>query len=338
MGDHMALPPENFNRSPRLDSRDAGAIDTYVTGAINPPWSSASWESALAAGAPGSRAPRELKDALETFRVQIQLAEGTRARLFRPVRGPRRISLPERAHGDTSVRILLTRDGRTGYPRRLNQVGLDDLVFCHPMRDFARRNGQTNKPVAFSSRTVGDLIACESQHERRFAILADWNVDVVHIASQPFTIDFPPGHELDSHTPDFVLISADGVVVIVDVKWPSDAMKTEVLERHATVKRVLAQAGMQHAVWADSPRVFTENLANFAAARVPDDLMRDLALKLIGSYRPGITVAAILNAVAEVHRVPTSTSLVVLRRLLWDHQFAIDMSTPFSREAQLWRT
>jgi hypothetical protein len=295
------------------------------------------WESALTAGKSNRTTSRELEAALEKLRLQIQLAEGTRARLFRPIRGPGRVSLPKRNPGDGSVRILLTRDGRMAYSRRLNQVGLDDLVFCHPMRVFSRRQGQTNKPVAFFSRTVGDLVACESQHERRFAILADWHETVVHIASQPFTIDFPPGHELDSHTPDFLLISACGVIVIVDVKWPSDAMNTEVLERHAIVKRVLMQAGMQHVVWTDAPRVFTENLANFAAARVPADLMRDLAPKLIATYRPGISIATLLQKVAEVHCVPTSTSLVVLRRLLWDHQFAIDMSAPFSQEAQVWR-
>jgi len=295
-----------------------------------------SWEDALLAvkGRPGLR---EVHAALEVLRAQVQLAEGTRARLFRPIRGPRRIRLPERVAGDVSVRILLTHNGSSAFARRLNQVSLRDLILCHPMRDFSRRHGQTNKPVAYFSRTVGDLVACESQHERRFLILADWHESVAHIAAQPFTIDFPPGHELDSHTPDFVLITASGIVVVVDVKWPSDAINTDVVRRHAIVERVLAEAGMRHVVWADAPRIITENLANFAAARVPDGMMRDLTPKLIAAHRPGIRVRTFLDAVAEVHRIPTSTTLVVLRRTLWEHTFVVDMFAPFTVDTKLWR-
>lgn len=309
--------------------RDTGANPASLGGGP-------SWEEALLA-VKGGHGLREVSAALEVLRAQIQLAEGMRARLSRPIRGPRRIRLPERSAGDVSVRILLTHNGSSAFSRRLNQVSLRDLVLCHPMRDFSRRHGQTNKPVAYFSRTVGDLVACESQHERRFLILADWHEGVAHIAAQPFTIDFPPGHEFDSHTPDFVLISATGVVVVVDVKWPSDAIDAEVVRRHAIVECVLAKAGMRHVVWADAPRIITENLANFAAARVPDGMMGELTPKLIAAHRPGIRVRSLLDAVAEVHRTPTSTTLVVLRRMLWDHKFVVDMFTPFTVDAELWR-
>jgi hypothetical protein len=312
------------------ESRDVGA-------ALQSPAAAISWENAINAGKSAGRYPHELKAALETLRAEIQLAEGTRARLFRPIRGPRRIRLPDRTPGDKEVRILLSRDGRTGFARRLNQVDLKDLIFCHPMRDFSRRHGQGNKPVAYFSRTVGDLVACESQHERRFAILADWHEAVAHIAAQPFTIEFPPDHELDSHTPDFAVIGTSGAVVVVNVKWPSDAMNPDVVRRHEIVERLLATSGMQHVVWSGAPPVITENLANFAAARVPDTMMRDAAPKLLAAYRPGIRVRTLLEAVADVHHIPVSTGLVVLRRLLWDHQLEVDMLALFTVEAELRR-
>ena len=296
-----------------------------------------SWESALTAGKSDGAVPAELTAAMEKLRATIQLAEGTRARLFRPIRGPRRIRFPERAQGDMAARILLSRDGRTAYARRLNQVDLTDLVLCHPMREFSRRHGQTNKPVAFFSRTVGDLIACESQHERRFAILADWHEDVVHIAAQPFTIDFPPGHELDSHTPDFALIGASGAVVLVDVKWPAHAVDAAVLRRHASIRRTLAEAGMQHAMWATAAPTVTENIANFAAARAPEGIVRELGPKLIAAHQPGMRVEMLLETVHERHRILPATTLVVLRRLLWDHQLVVDMFAPFTTTTELWR-
>lgn len=205
------------------------------------------------------------------------------------------------------------------------------------MRDFSRRNGQKNKPVAFYSRTVGDLISCESQHERRFLVLADWHEGVVHIAAQPFTIQFPAGSALKSHTPDFVLISATGAIVVVDVKWPSHAFTEQTMRRHELVERTLREAGMQHVVWTDAPPVIGQNLANFAAARVPERLMRTIPAQLLGAHRPPMTVRALLEAVANVHGLPASTALVVLRRMLWDNQFTTDLMLPFTFDSTVGR-
>jgi len=279
--------------------------------------------------------PPQLAIALEAFGAQVRLGEGLRARLFRPVRGSNRIHFPERAQGDTSLRVLLSRDGRTATSLALNHVSLADLVMCHPMRTFSRRQGQTNKPVAYYSRTVGDLVACESQHERRFLMLADWHDDVVHIAAQPFTLEFPPGSELRSHTPDFALILRDGGVLVPDVKWPTDAIKEPVVRRHTIVRDVLARAGMQHVVWTDAPQAVTENLAFFAAARVPTGLLRDLAPRLTQGFRPGITVEALTTDVSRTHNLATMTLLVVLRRLLWDRVFRVDMLVPFTLRSEL---
>lgn len=320
------------DRQPMVQAHDDGP-DAETFGAVAS--LAALWESALDAGASEGKSSRELATALGQLRAEIRLGEGTRARLFRPIRGPRRIRLPKRSPGDTSVRFLLTRDGRKGYARRSSQVSVTDLILCHPMRDFSRRHGQTNKPVAFYSRTVGDMVACESQLERRFALLADWHQNVAHIAAQPFTLDFPEGHELGSHTPDFVLISSCGTVVVVDVKWPSSAVSAETVHRHEIVACVLATAGMQHVVWSGTPQVITQNLAHFAAARVPDRLLRDAASKLFAAHRPGMRAGSLIQSAAVDYTLPELTGLVVLRRLLWDHQFTVDMSSPFTLDSEV---
>ena len=327
-------PPARFAALSTADSRQS--VDRVGGEGSRPPLST-SWD-----GAVGSRGlehmPAALRTELDRFALELQLGEGKRARLFRPIRGPRRISLPERQPRDEATRVLLSRDGRTGYARALNQVSFEDLVHCHPMRDFARRNGQKNKPVAFYSRTVGDLVSCESQHERRFMVLADWHEGVVHIAAQPFTLQFPTGSTIKSHTPDFVLIGSSGAIVVVDVKWPSHALSETTIRRHKLVERTLAEAGMQHVVWTEAPAILDQNLANFAAARVPDRFMRELPAQLLGAYRPGMSVRGVLTAAAERHGVPASTGLVVLRRMLWDHQFTIDMTLPFTVDSQLGRS
>ena len=92
---------------------------------------------------------------------------------------------------------------------------------------------------------------------------------------------------------------------------------------------------MQHVVWTDAPQAVTENLAIFAAARVPTGLLRDLAPRLTQGFRPGITVEALTTDVSRTHNLATMTLLVVLRRLLWDRVFRVDMLVPFTLRSEL---
>lgn len=294
-----------------------------------------SWESALNGGSHTAAMPGALRLALDQRDGEIRRLPGRRARLFRPVRGSLRIPLPARRLGDEAPRVLLSPDGRTAYERRLSQVTLEEIVRSYPMRTFSRRNGQSNKPVAFYSRTVGDLVSCESQHERRFVLLADFHERVTHIAAQPFTLEFPNGGELSSHTPDFALICSCGAIIIVDVKWHLKPLNEDAVRRHEIVRRTLATAGMQHFVWTDAPLTVTENLANFAAARVPDTMMADLAPKLLSMHRQGLRVQALLDAASNTHGIATMVGLVVLRRMVWEHQLEVDLGVPFSTESEL---
>jgi hypothetical protein len=282
--------------------------------------------------------PATLVAALDRHRVEVSMGEGRKARLFRPIRGGRRLGLTPRISGDEAPRLALSTNGLTTYGRRMNQTSLEDLVVCYPMRTFSRRHGQSNKPVAFFSRTVGDLVVCESQHERRFLILADWHPGVAFIAAQPFTIEFGPSYELESHTPDFVLITRTGASVVVDVKWPTALEDEEEVRRLDLVSETLRASGMHHATWIDAPTVLTENLALFAAARVPEPLMAQAAPAFLGGLRPAMTVAELGAEVARSHRIPESTGLVVIRQLLWEHQLSADLSAPFGADTILSRS
>ncbi len=279
--------------------------------------------------------PEELVAALEDLRAEIRLGEGSRVRLSRPIKGARRVSFPSRRPGEVQSRIVFTRDGRAGYARALTEVTYADLVLCHPMRDFSRRRGQSNKPVAYFSRTVGDLVGCESQHERRFALLADWRTEIVHIAAQPFTIDFADGCEFDSHTPDFVLVTTDGQMIAVDVKWPTREFDEKDVRRHRLVREQLALASIHHEVWFDAPLVLTENLANFAGARIPAHLFDGLAPRVLRLARTDMTVGSLRDLVVATEIATSMVALVVIRRLLWEQKLHLDMTTPFSMDQRL---
>lgn len=298
--------------------------------------SAGGWEHAVALGDDDARS-RELRAALDRRDAQTRLLEGVRARVSRGPRSSRRVSLTARKSGDEDLRVLFSRDGVAAYERRLSQISIQDLVHGRPMRTFSRRNAQSNKPAAHYSRTTADLVGCESQHERRFVTLADFSASVVHIAAQPFTIEFPPGCEVTSHTPDFVLLGAYGAIVVVDVKWPSKALDERAVRRHAIVKKALAAAGIAHFVWTGTPLVVTENLANFAAARVPERMMLDLAPKLLSAHTPGMSVRGLRESAAQFRGVDPTVGLVVLRRMLWEQQLKTDIFQRFSPDSELTR-
>ena len=277
----------------------------------------------------------DLRRELELRRYKATLGETSRARLYRPVRANRRLVASGARLNANGPRMLLSRDGVSAYSRRLDDVSTADLVHCHPMRDFSRRHGQTNKPVAYFSRTLGDHVACESQHERRFALIADWHPDIVHIAAQPFTIEFGETHELNLHTPDFALITRTGGVLVVDVKRPERAVQEAAVERHALVREVLARAAMDHHVWVDAPTTVTDNLANFAAARVPERVLRELAPTICATAKDGTTVERLLAAAEAQYGIPTRVALVIVRRLLWDHVLVTDLLMPFSTRSEV---
>ncbi|SMQ58242.1 hypothetical protein SAMN06295909_0128 [Plantibacter sp. VKM Ac-1784] len=293
------------------------------------------WESAVARGPAGGAMPAYLRAVLDVRDNRTRVLNGTRVRISRPVRASRRLTLPARRPGDEEPRVLLSRDGSQGYERKLSQLGVEELINSHPMRTFSRRNAQSNKPVAQFSRTTNDLVGCESQHERRFVLLADFLTSAVHIAAQPFTIDFPTGSELTSHTPDFAVIGALGAIVVIDVKWPTRALDAVAVRRHEIVRNALNSAGIAHFVWTGVASVVTENLANFAAARVPDGMMLDLAPKLLSTHQPSTRVHVLLERASHLHGIDPNVGLVVVRRMLWDQQFTVDLNVRFSPDSEL---
>lgn len=78
--------------------------------------------------------------------------------------------------------------------------------------------------------TTGDLVGYESLLERDRVMLADFNRDVVAIASQPFGITGDTGDSTHRDVPDHMLRRADGSVVVVDVKPAAPIDRPKVAE------------------------------------------------------------------------------------------------------------
>ncbi|MGM0385932.1 MAG: hypothetical protein ACQERF_08145 [Actinomycetota bacterium] len=73
----------------------------------------------------------------------------------------------------------------------------------------------THYPGRFWSATMEDLVGYESLLERDRLLLADFDPNVVAIASQPFGLTGRDGSRIRHHVPDFPFCESDGSVVVV---------------------------------------------------------------------------------------------------------------------------
>lgn len=279
-------------------------------------WSSRIWSERTSV-----RRQPALEELLAMFHNEVARSPGIRARLHRPIGSPKQVmTLPHRQVG-VDVDYIFSGGQHRSYTRTADTIGLADLVFAHPRRDFSRRRHQRHKPVAQFVDTVGDLVMCESRLERSFVLLADFTPTVAHVVSQPFTMLYPKGASFRHHTPDFCVLGHGRPPLIVDVKRPEQAAIPKVIERHLTVARSLAEIGVGYTVWTGVSGTVTLNLGNFAAASLPGDPDRVRALAQTAralAERP-ISAGELATRLEDTEGIPRVIGLALIRSFLWSH-------------------
>lgn len=259
-----------------------------------------------------------------------------RVRVFRPSWGTRRLPFdPVLAQRD-SVTITFTLDGVRTRTMDLGAFDHSLLRTVRPMRDFARRLTQTNKPVATWLHTVGHHVGTESLHERTFAMLADYHPAVDYIAGQPFTLVWPAGKELESHTPDIVLLGKQGLPLIVDVRNRAGAVEQTWTRKIPAIRSAVEALGMGYIVWTGMSRPFRMNLENFTEARVPPESYTSWApVALALCIEP--TSASDLADDLEANGYKRPLALTLIRRMIWRGALRTNMFTPYSASSMVER-
>jgi len=97
--------------------------------------------------------------------------------------------------------------------------------------------------VGIGRQPVGRLLAYESRLELARIMLADFSPDVVGIAAQPFQVIGRDGGRLRRHVPDLLLVNANGLVTVVDVKPASRLELPKVREVFDWTARLCALRG-----------------------------------------------------------------------------------------------
>ena len=260
-----------------------------------------------------------------------------RVRMFRPSWGSRRLHISPAAAKAQSVTITFTLDGVRTQTQGLDAFDQSLLYAAQPMRDFSRRLKQSNKPVAPWLHTVGHHVGAESHHERTLMMVADYHPAVHYISGQPFTLVWPEGGSLKSHTPDVAILGRNGPPLIVDVRTPAGAVEEVWEAKVPAIRKAIESLGMGYAVWTGMSRPYRRNLENFTEARVPSAsyaFWSLVALDLCTEAMPAAELADHLEATGY-HRL---RALTLIRRMLWRHLLRTDMFAPFTSSSIVERT
>ncbi|MEV4033748.1 TnsA-like heteromeric transposase endonuclease subunit [Streptomyces umbrinus] len=234
-------------------------------------------------------------------------------------------------------RLERTTDGGTVSVRyrqadgQLAEVDLDRLVVGEvtdglPVRDFRWYKGRRHYSGWYYAATVRRLVAYESLLELARILLADFDHDVVEIASQPFHLTGRDGDRLRQHVPDLLLAHTDGLVTVVDVKAPSRMKDPKVTAQFAWTQRVCARRGWAYETWSGGDPAVVENVRFLAGFRRPELLEMDQVPTGLAAARGQSSVGGVEAVLAN--RLPAEVVRPLVLHLIWSGALVADLRRP----------
>lgn len=211
----------------------------------------------------------------------------------------------------------------------LTRARAHDIVYGRPIRDFAWHPKMTHYPGWFWSATMEDLVGYESLLERDWLLLADFDPNVVAIASQPFGLSGRDGSRIRHHVPDFLFCERDGSVVVVDVKPSEFVDKPRVAEVFEWTSRLLSERGWRYEVWTGGDPVQLTNLSFLRQGKRWDLVQPRAVENLLRSGSVGMTLGAAVTGATTMDVGPVEVRAALLA-LLWHQVWVVELETPLS--------
>ncbi|MER7468867.1 TnsA-like heteromeric transposase endonuclease subunit [Streptomyces sp. NPDC097981] len=200
-----------------------------------------------------------------------------------------------------------------------------------PMRGFTWRRDQRHRPGLEYMVSTGQLHGFESLEEDWLLRALDFCGHVQILLSQPFRMRFEANGRWRRHTPDYLVVSDDGVFV-VDVR-PAELIKSEDEESFAAAHELSLACGWRYVVAAGwLPHVQASLDAMYARRRPMSDLL-NLRPGLLAAAEQGLTFGEAAN---ESQFWPVARAQLL--NLLWQRRLGVDLSKSLTNASRLMPT
>ncbi|MEH0420753.1 TnsA-like heteromeric transposase endonuclease subunit [Streptomyces sp. B21-083] len=215
--------------------------------------------------------------------------------------------------------------GRTRTPVTTPVRDLDrvNLRWSVPVRRFTWRTDQFHRPGLEYLMSTDRHHGFESHEEERLLLVADFAAGLVEALCQPFRLQFFAGGKVIRHTPDFLLVTESGVLLI-DIR-PANRIEPEDALKFAAAAEAALSAGWRYAVVAGWRQHVWTNVDALSAERrpLPDVLGTQEQLREVAAQGP-----LPLGELVERCRIPAIARAHAIH-LLWHHHLGADLSAPF---------
>ncbi|WP_427019132.1 TnsA-like heteromeric transposase endonuclease subunit (plasmid) [Pseudarthrobacter sp. P1] len=202
-----------------------------------------------------------------------------------------------------------------------------------PVRAFFSWPGKRNYEGVWWSSTTRSHVGFESLLEREFLMSADYDRDLVGVASQPFAFLWPRGTEGGRwHVPDFFVRLRDGGGRVVDVKHPDRVGSAE--RQFGLTREACEAAGWEYELFTGLGEPRGSNLRWLAGYRqdrfAPDDTA---AAVLVDSFVPESSLSSGVRRAARTLRVDDGIVRAHVLHLLFSGVLAVDLDRPLSQDS-----
>lgn len=225
--------------------------------------------------------------------------------------------------GDGSGLVSLRAATGAVTEKPFRQVRYGQVLDAVPWRSVRSRHGEAHHSGMYWCATMGRHVVYESRLELARLMLADFDPDVTAIAAQPFRLRARVGSRMRRHVPDFLLVSADHQVRVVNVKPVEQLSDAAIAEALAWPAELIETHGWSHEVWSGDDPVLLANV-RFLAGQRRDGLLDQAVLQeVFDAAEDGITIRDLLGRLAGAVE-PWLAKPAVLR-LLWQNRLCTDL-------------
>ncbi|MUL78963.1 TnsA-like heteromeric transposase endonuclease subunit [Mycobacterium sp. CBMA226] len=194
-----------------------------------------------------------------------------------------------------------------------------------PWRTFRWYQGQRHYSGMYWAATESHHVAYESRLELSALLMADFDLSVHNIKSQPFRLVAFVNGRTHRHVPDYLLRTDSGPVV-VDVVRGERLKQPKIKVLCAWTKRVVESLSWRYEVVSEQPPVLLANVRFLAGCR-RERFINDAVLSHLRSYVGDLDGMCIDDAIRRfADEFPQPLVRSALTHMLWRQELIVDLT------------